>query len=177
MTSLRSLALFGVLLAISLLPKETIAEEQNSYIVSHEEPAAQRVMKMNLNFTAEFKQRVVLDHGTEGSITAEPQRHIDRNSRTKETHSFLVPLLCALINRSIGAKGPLSRCFPSSGPPGCRKCSPELLRRGCSAMGTSEQDKNKDFRKDRPNTFLVPFWGAQTGRVKGPARLASTNNS
>jgi hypothetical protein len=66
MTSLRSLALFGVLLATSLLPKETLAEEQNAYIVSHEEPAAQRVMKMNLSFTAEFKQRVVNDNGPEG---------------------------------------------------------------------------------------------------------------
>ena len=66
MTSLRSLVLFGVLLAISLLPKETLAEEQNSYIVSHEEPAAQRVMKMNLSFKAEFKQRVKNDIGSDG---------------------------------------------------------------------------------------------------------------
>ena len=64
--ALRSLALIGVLLATSLVPTTVLADEQDSYIVSHEEPAAQRVMKMNLNFTAEFKQRVVLDHGTEG---------------------------------------------------------------------------------------------------------------
>jgi len=66
MTCLRSLALFGVLLATSLLPKETLAQEQDSYIISREEPATQRVMKVELSFKAEFKHRVVNDIGSEG---------------------------------------------------------------------------------------------------------------
>ena len=66
MTFLRSLALIGFLLATWLLPKETLANEQNSYIVSQEEPKTQRVIKLHLTFTAEITEHKVTDLDSQG---------------------------------------------------------------------------------------------------------------
>jgi hypothetical protein len=71
MIFLRSLALIGSLLATSLLPNETLAEEQNAYIVLHEEPVAQRVIKMKLTFTSQFTERTVTDLGAQGSTAGD----------------------------------------------------------------------------------------------------------
>ena len=71
MTSPRLLVLIGVFLATSLLPKASLADEQNSYIISHEAPKALRVTKMNLTFTAEVTERTVTDLGSQGSTAGD----------------------------------------------------------------------------------------------------------
>ena len=66
MTCLKSLVLIGGVLAFVVSSIETHAEEQDTYIVSREETASQRLIKINLAFMAELKQRVVTDSGSQG---------------------------------------------------------------------------------------------------------------